>query len=253
MSHLDNPVEEDWYERTFSALYPVLYAHRSIEAARREADFAADALRISKSDRVLDMACGSGRHMIHLQRYANQVVGLDFSRSLLRHAATSLGGNAALVRGDMRALPFFSAFDAVCNFFTSFGYFCDDRENESVVAQVERALKPNGRFLLDHINPDFTERTLVPRSTRSHGEYRIEEHRWIDAAAARVNKTTTVTSSGGLPQQFHESVRLYRPEALESLVDAAGFRVEAMYGDYDASAVSAEKPRMIIIAKKRAM
>ena len=49
------------------------------------------------------------------------MTGLDYSRELLAAARDALGPEAALVRGDMRALPFDGVFDAVTGFFTSFG------------------------------------------------------------------------------------------------------------------------------------
>lgn len=114
-------IDEHWYKRSFVAQYGVVYAHRSVEAAVREAAFAVSQLVIDGSERVLDLCCGNGRHMGHLLRRTPHVTGLDYSRELLAAARDTLGPEAALVRGDMRALPFDGVFDAVTSFFTSFG------------------------------------------------------------------------------------------------------------------------------------
>ena len=115
----DTNIAEDWHQRSFGALYPVLYAHRNVEAAAPEAAFAAQRLGLRPDDRVLDLCCGNGRHMVHLLRHTPRVVGLDYSPDLLALASEQLGNSAGLVRGDMRAVPFGAVFDAVTNFFTS--------------------------------------------------------------------------------------------------------------------------------------
>ena len=56
------------------------------------------------------------------------------------------------VRGDMRTLRYEHEFDAVLNWFTSFGYF-DSQTNDAVLAGFARALRPGGRLLLEMHNP----------------------------------------------------------------------------------------------------
>ncbi|MCC6143711.1 MAG: class I SAM-dependent methyltransferase [Candidatus Hydrogenedentes bacterium] len=247
---MNNPnVTDNWYTTAFDSLYPVVYAHRTVEAAAPEAAFAQACVRLGPSDRVLDLACGSGRHLVHLLKATPHAVGLDYSPDLLRLARRELGPGIALIRGDMRRLPFRSAFDCITNFFTSFGYFTEEAENLAAAQQIAAALRTGGRFFIDHACLDHVLATLVPQSQRKHQAFVITEERWIDAGM-RVNKVTRVSRQGKSVTEYQESVQLYTPEGLRNLLQRAGLVVDACYGDYDGSSVDPGRPRMIIVGHK---
>lgn len=249
-SILQFDVDQDWYASAFDALYPVIYAHRTVEAATRESRFAIEQLQLCETCSVLDLCCGNGRHMKHLLAHTPRVTGLDFSPTLLGFARDLLGGEGRLVRGDMRAIPFEGVFDAVANFFTSFGYFVAEAENLAVAQGIARALKPGGRFFMDYLNPAYVEAHLESESSRMAGEYTIVEHRWIDQDTRRVNKTMRVHKNDVEVSRTSESVRLYDPDELVSLLGAAGLAVAGLYGDYDGCTVRDDKPRQIVVGTR---
>ena len=240
----------DWYEHAFGALYPIIYRHRTVEAAEPEARFAAERLELNASDTLLDLCCGNARHLVHLTARCKHCVGLDYSKELLAIADETAGDSVPFVRADMRAIPFSNCFDVVVNFFTSFGYFQDAHENAQVAHELARALKPGGRFFIDYLNPDYTEQTLVPESTREEGDYLIQEHRWIDRETQRVNKRTRVTHHGAILPELHESVRLYTLEELRQMLHNAGLQVDDVYGDYSGVPYEAARPRMLLVGRK---
>lgn len=243
-------VPADWYRHAFNDHYPVVYAHRTPESALPEVAFAARVLALAPGERVLDLACGNGRHMMHLAAMGLNVVGLDYSSDLLALARDTLRSHHGLVRGDMRHLPFRSVFDAVTNFFTSFGYFFEDHDNLLTVYAVADALKPGGRFLIDYVNRPHVEATLVPRSSRRAGAYEITEERWIDHARCRVNKVTTVVRDGREVSRSEESVRLYSLEELMALLERGGLYADRVYGDFDDQAYHSSSPRLIVVGHK---
>lgn len=243
-------IPSDWYAESFGALYPLVYAHRDAASAETEALFAARCLQLRPGDRVLDLACGNGRHLFHLVSIAQGAVGLDYSPELLLLARETLGGRAGLVRGDMRAIPFAATFDAVFNFFTSFGYFETDEENAAVVQTLAAALAPRGRFFMDYLNPDHVEATLVPRSEREIDGHHIVEERWIDTRQRRVNKRTVVRGPRGGERVFGESVRLYSYPQMQRLLETAGLMITASFGDYTGVDRGPEQPRMILAGHK---
>lgn len=250
MAPEDTSIADDWYHKSFGALYPVIYAHRTVEAAEPEVVFAAQQLDLRKTDRVLDLCCGNGRHMVHLIQLAGHVVGLDYSPDLLALAREAVGSGARLVRADMREAPFDAAFDVVVNFFTSFGYFPSNDENLGAVREVARVLKRGGRFLVDYLNPPFVEKMLVPESLREYKEYTISEKRWIDRKRRRVNKSIMVSKNGKPVAQYAESVRLYTQAELLELMARGGLEAACVFGDYGGAAFGEEQPRMIVVGHK---
>lgn len=247
-------IDGDWFASAFGAWYPVVYAHRTVAAAAPEAAFAEKALNISPDDRLLDLCCGNGRHLVHLSKIAPQAAGLDYSADLLRLAHETLGSSSArLIRGDMRALPFADkAFDAITNFFTSFGYFRDAREDRKTAQEIARVLEPGGRFFIDYLNESHVKTTLIPHSERRQDQYRILEKRWIDADTNRVNKRTEVEHEGRILARMAESVRLYSIDELADLLNAAGLEINQTYGDYEGNATDPLRPRLILTGHRTA-
>ncbi|MFP4171600.1 MAG: class I SAM-dependent methyltransferase [Candidatus Hydrogenedentota bacterium] len=242
----------EWYAHSFDALYPIIYAHRSVEAAAREASFAARELGLGREDSVLDLGCGAGRHMVHLQGRVASLTGLDYSQALLNEARRHVTLPASLARADMRALPFAEhAFDAVVNFFTSFGYFEDDSENQGVVRGIAAVLRPGGRFFVDYFNAEYAVRTLDRRSTRTVGGYELRERRWVDEHAQRLNKVTEVYAAESHEDTYYESLRLYSPRAFTELFGQAGLEITRFYGDYDGGPMEPDRDRMIAVGRKR--
>ncbi len=244
-------VSTDWFAHSFGALYPLIYAHRNVEAAAPEAQFAAGQLALTGRDRLLDLCCGNGRHLVHLREHAGTAIGLDYSAQLLEIAQGTVGSDTALVRADMRDIPFENAFDVVTSFFTSFGYFFSEEENRSVVRGVARALRPGGRFFIDYLNSAHVERTLTPESHRQDGEYEITETRWIDSETRRVNKTTRVERNGETVCETGESVRLYELDEFTALLESGGLAPDQVFGGHSGVRFDATQPRMIVVGHRK--
>jgi len=243
-------IDRDWYASAFGRFYPIVYAHRTVEAAAPEIAFAAGCLKLGASDRTLDLCCGNGRHLAGALNYTSRLVGLDYSPDLLRLARGQLGPACALLRGDMRALPFVDCFDVVLNFFTSFGYFMDQAENEAVAKGLGRALKRNGRFFIDYFNAAHVEATLVPHSVREVESFVITEDRWIDREHGRVNKATVVCKDESLVARWQESVRMYSFADMVALLRAGGLEIDQVFGNHDGSPFEGTQPRMILVGHR---
>lgn len=250
MSSHRHLIARNWFQETFDALYPVVYAHRTIEAARAETEFSIRETRIGPGDRVLDLCCGAGRHMAHLVQAGSSVVGLDFSTHLLELAREAVDCSSCLVRADMRNIPFQNAFDVVVNYFTSFGYFPSEEENLQVVSGIANALRPGGRFFIDYLNAAWAESNLEEESHRSVDGFDITERRWIDYDKRRINKSTRVSIEGDEINHAGESIQMYTTDEFRALLEKGGLRVDTFYGDYDGDSFAEDRPRMIAVGTK---
>jgi SAM-dependent methyltransferase len=242
----------EWFEQWFGEEYHALYPHRDDEDARRAVALIRRAATWGPHDRVLDLACGPGRHAAELERLGGQVVGFDLSRAMLRRARERTG--ARLIRGDMRALPFREgSFALAVNLFTSFGYFLDDAEHRLVVRQVAAALAPGGQFVLDYLNAEHVRRTLklgeqVPgRSRKDERRSDVRVSRRIGEDGRFVIKEIELRDEG---RRFQERVRLFDAEELAVLLTDAGLRITARFGDYDGAPAGPNAPRVILVGAR---
>ena len=236
----------EWFEQWFGEEYHALYPHRDDEDARRAVALIRSVVKWESGDWILDLACGPGRHAAELARWADHVVGFDLSRAMLRRARERSGG--ALVRGDMRALPFRAgSFTLAVNLFTSFGYFLNEEENRRVVSQVAAALAPGGHFVLDYLNAEQVRRTLKGIEQAKGRDVLVR--RRIDSADRFVIKEIELRDEG---RRFEERVRLYSADELAALLGDAGLRVVARFGDYDGGAAGHDAPRVILVAAQTA-
>lgn len=253
---MDNPSpaadREHWWRGWFNNLYLDVYAHRGDADADAEAAAALEWLKLDPNARVLDLCCGNGRHCRALLRrgYAN-VVGVDYSFPLLRHALSEKP-RACYLRGNMKLLPLKTAScGAILSFFTSFGYFKTNIENLQVLYEMARVLRPGGAFLLDYLNPDHVRANFQPETRRDHGEYIIHETRSFSADGERIEKEIVIENWGGGRRSYHESVRLYTLEEMREMLVDALFSIEGVLGGFDGRPFDASAPRMILLGRRR--
>lgn len=239
-------MKSEWFERWFGEEYIALYPHRNAAEAERVVSLVERTIGPTRVTRVLDLACGAGRHSKVLCRRW-WTTGLDLSEVLLRQAHRE-GVEAALVRGDMRILPFRDgAFDLVVNLFTSFGYFADDESHLHVVREVSRVTAEGGGFALDFLNTKRLRNNLVPYDEREIGGQVVEQRREISEDGRFVIKRICVRGTG---KEFTERVRLFDPGDLSAMMIAAGFTVAARFGNYDGAPLEDDSPRAIIFGVK---
>jgi SAM-dependent methyltransferase len=235
----------EWFEEWFGEEYLHLYPHRDERDAEALLGLVRQTLPWQEGWRVLDVACGQGRHLRVLARMGVRPIGVDLSQSLLRRAREVT--DRPLVRADMRLLPIRPAsMDLTLNLFTSFGYFANDEENAMALAAMADTVRPQGWFVLDFLNADAVRRSLVPWENATLGEIQVRVERRITTDEHFVMKTI-VTPDG---QRFLERVRLLRGPQLEGMFQTAGLQVTHRFGDYAGAPLQEESPRTILIARR---
>jgi SAM-dependent methyltransferase len=247
--------QPDWPVAFFDDDYLRIYRPQfSPERTAAETDFIERSLALPAGAAVLDLACGFGRHAIGLAARGYQVTGLDFNPRYLEIAAEDAARAGVAVQwqaGDMRALGHAHAFDGVYSYFTSFGYFTDEG-NEQVLAEVAAALRPRGRFLLDVMNRDWLLTHPQQRTwqQRDDGALLMEETT-LEVAPSRVVSRQILIDPRGGPQVTKEYfLRAYTCAELSALLRRHGFLVQQVYGGPDRSEYSTESRRLILLCER---
>jgi len=244
------PTEADWFERWFDQDYLRVYQHRDERDAAAGVALLERTVAPERRARMLDLACGAGRHLALLNDRGPEVIGLDLSSTLLGEARRRLGTAAPLIRADMRRLPFAdSSFGVVTSFFTSFGYF-DDDANAATLAEIVRVLDAGGTLLLDVLNRPHAIRHLPPDGVREIDGATVHEARRWDPQTHRIEKTIELTSAGRVRSQL-ESVRVYDAAELDALLVQAGLSVTSRFGDLHGAPFHAvDSPRQVVFGRR---
>ncbi len=242
--------QPEWFASWFDSVhYRTLYAHRDGVEAANLVDRLIGRLQPTAGATVLDLGCGTGRHSRHLASRGCRVVGLDLSAESIKQAKETEGPNLWFRRQDMR-LPFgHNAFDYVLNLFTSFGYFRDPEDHLTVVHNIARSLKADGRLVLDYLNAGYAEThlTLEDVIERDGNTYRIS--RWTDAD--HIFKRIVVDDRSSAPLEYVERVTKLTVEDFRFMFALCDMRIEEIFGDYRLTPFDVKtSPRLILMVKK---
>ena len=244
-----------WYEELFDDDWLKTLPYLDAAQTRRESDFIASALGLDSASTLLDLACGNGRHAVDLATRGHTVTGLDLSLPLLIRAADAArreGVTVDFVHGDMRELTFDGKFDAAYCFFSSFGYF-EDEINRNVVAQVAKALKPGGRFLIDLVNRDYIIGELPARVWWQSDGCMVLEEVDFNYYGSRIQSRRSVVFEDGRQLEHDVSIRSYSLHEIGKLLHGAGFRVTEVSGGLAQKGrfFGTESRQILIVAEKK--
>ncbi len=241
-----------WYKDWFnSENYLKVYSHRDESEAEKLVELIVQTFSIKSDSKILDMACGSGRHAVIFAKKGFDVTAVDLSQRLMSEAKENAIQNDVkidFVLSDILDFETTKRFNLALNLFTSFGYFDNDEENFRVILKAYDLLMDGGYFVIDYFNKNYLLKNLIPTSVFSENGLRITQKRSIQEN--RVVKNISIDNNG-LVEEFYESVRLYSYDELIAYIKKAGFTILKEYGDYYGNNFNKESsPRLIIFAKK---
>ena len=232
MSVLAKEIADDWYRTAFADTADMAWTDRTAPEVER----AMRMLKPQGGERVLDLACGSGRHSLELKRQGFEAVGADISPELLeiaRRDAEKEGLDVTFVEADLRELDFDAEFDIVLSLNDgAIGYLETEAENLRTFEVISRSLRPGGRHLMQLPNVLYA-REHLPQKSWISGNAMIElvEHRW--------NRGDKYMEGAMIPIRFGEVLdelkpiefrqRLYTVEELTGIMSSVGMEVDRVF------------------------
>ncbi len=224
---------------------------------------------------VLDLACGSGRHCVALEKAGYEIVGLDVSSTLLKIAKSKSSETTLkliLIRADMRFLPFRAeVFSSVLSLDASFGYLSSEKEDLKCLLEVARVLKKGGVFLVDVFNRERVMHKFKKSFLREFEINSLERLPWLGSLFRWVKypsfsllfrriadeKTETLRDlwllrnrQTGKTTVVVHVIRLYSSSRLRMLLEGARLGEPKVFGGYEGGMYSAESNRLIMISNR---
>src|SRR5258706_9650628 len=161
-----------------------------------------------------------------------KVTGLDLSLPLLIRAADAARRSALtinFIRGEMREMTAENEFDGAYCMFTTFGYF-DDDTNRKVAANLQRAIKPGGRLLLELVNRDYLVRDLPTRVWWQGDACVVLEEVDFNYFSSRLQIQRSIIFEDGRQSEQEISIRAYSLHEIGKVLHHSGFRVTEVSG-----------------------
>ncbi|WP_245705588.1 class I SAM-dependent methyltransferase [Chitinophaga filiformis] len=244
-------IQKQWFKDWFnSPYYHLLYNNRDNAEAATFIDKLLNYLHPTANATMLDVACGTGRHSSYLASKGYTVTGIDLSIRSINIAKKLENDHLSFYQHDMR-LPFrVNYFDFVFNFFTSFGYFDTERENENALRTMRNALKPGGCLVLDYLNSPYVKSNLVPFEVKEKGEVVFDIAREVNDG--KFQKQINILDRSRLYRTtFTENVSAFSLHDFEEMFAHQGLQITDIFGDYHFNSYDEQhSPRLIIVATK---
>jgi SAM-dependent methyltransferase len=238
---------ENWFASWFdSPYYHILYKERNYREAQLFMDNLTHYLNLPEKAKVLDLACGKGRHSIYLNQLGFNVVGADLSENSILEAQKNSNETLHFQVHDMRE-TFEDKFDAIFNLFTSFGYFENDEDNLKTLKAIKESLTEYGFAVIDFMNVTNVLNTLVPEEVKTVDEIDFHIKRYLKDG--HIYKEIDFEDQG---QKFHftEKVKALTLKDFEEMMEEAGIFLLDIFGDYKLKKFhKTESERLIMIFK----
>jgi len=233
----------NWFDTPY---YKLLYKNRNEDEAGLFIDNILKKINIEPNSKILDLACGTGRHSIYLSKKGFDVVGIDKSKKNILTAKENENKKLIFFQQEMTK-DINMQFNAIFNFFTSFGYV-DHKYNYDTVENISKNLMKGGLFIIDFLNQKIVRKNIVEYEEKNIENINFNIHRYIEnnyiikEISFKHNKTK---------YNFKERVMLLDLKDFENYFNKNNLKIIDIYGNYKLSSFDINKsPRLILISKK---
>lgn len=236
---------KDWFN---SPYYHLLYSNRNENEANNFIKKIHDELNLN-SLKIIDLACGKGRHSFTLNQLGHDVTGIDLSVESIKMAKLKENETLKFAVHDMRMPYSDNEFDLAVNLFTSFGYFENKNDNLMTLNSVYSVLKQNGLFLQDYFNANSVIKNIIPKQT-----IEINKIQFLISKEIKDNtliKTIEIQDKS-ITEKYQEKVDLLSEENFMELYNKSNLKIIKTWGDYQLNPFDIEtSERLILLSQKQ--
>lgn len=242
-------MQRKWFQHWFnSPYYHILYSKRNDEEAEFLIDNISAYLTPKADSRILDIACGRGRHSIYLNKKGYDVIGIDLSEQSIKYAQQFEQKNLHFFVHDMRKLFYINYFDIALNLFTSFGYFETEKEHVNALKGFRKSLKADGILVIDYFNTQKIIKNLTHQETKTIDGIEFHLHKFVAEGKIikHINFEHKLKSYA-----FEERVQAFLLADFERMLNKSGFVITEKFGNYSLAAFDeTHSDRLILVCKK---
>ncbi|TFG15485.1 class I SAM-dependent methyltransferase [Candidatus Thorarchaeota archaeon] len=230
-----------------------------------EMPFILDSIKSEKACRVLDIACGTGRHAIALSAEGMNVIGLDNSKQMIAQArkySKEYGHPVKFIHDDMTNLAsiFDEEFDLIICLGNSLSLLPSLETVERVLIDAARLISDEGSLVFQVLNFEAIRRARDRFFPLKGGKLddgkevifaRFFEHLKETATTTLVLTALIEASESWKPMvSRRQLIQMDMPTTM-SLLESAGLGVVEIYQDYDKSDFNPITSRNIVVRARK--
>jgi 2-polyprenyl-3-methyl-5-hydroxy-6-metoxy-1,4-benzoquinol methylase len=227
---------KQWYESLFEN-YGKKYDNENFtQGTIGECDFIEKEIDFNKSQKIIDIGCGTGRHSIELAKRGYKVTGIDLSESQLARAKEKAKAQNLQIdfqKHDARNLTFKNEYDlAIILCEGAFSLMETDEMNYEILRNATNSLKAAGKLIFTTLNglfPLFHSTEEFCASATEEGSATYTKNTF-DLMTFRDFNITTVEDDFGNKKELECNERYYVPSEITWLLKSLGFKKIDIYG-----------------------
>lgn len=249
------PTTNDWYKKIWTL---DIQDQSWVEDTKRQVDFLIEKLNLNGSEKILDLACGFGRHSLELARRGFHVIGVDITSDYVKHAsnvAKTEKLNAQFIHSDIRDINFENEFDVVLNMADgAVGYLENEEENLKIFKVVSKALRQGGKHFMDIMNADYAE-THFPCKLWDNGKKSLTLSQFEWNSITKIMLYGQLDFAYGQPLSdpvidYGNPTRLYSLHEIKNIFADLGMEIAETYSDFSGKASSENGIQLMVYSKK---
>jgi len=242
-------MQRKWFQYWFnSPYYHILYSQRNDEEAEFLIDNLTALLKPAMHSKILDIACGRGRHSIYLQKKGFEVTGIDLSEQNIKYAKQFEQRYLHFFVHDMRRLGYINYYDIALNLFTSFGYFDTEKEHVNALKSFRKSIKHDGTLVIDYFNTQKILKNLTQRETKTVEGIEFDIHKYVSGGKIIKHIDFEHRSKHFA---FEERVQAFTLEDFKRMFLKSGLVIKNTFGTYGLEEFDETRSdRLILICKK---
>lgn len=195
-----------------------------------------DGFSSSNGKVYLDLACGTGQHLLHMQQHGFTPWGLDNSPDMLRQAALRCA-DAELLLCDLAAFEQDSQFDLITCFLYSIHYSHPTASLEETLRRAWRALKPGGVFIFNSVDARGIRNDdgIITRVKDGDSQLSFQSAWHYKGEGEVLDLSLSITrESAGQRQSWrdHHTMTAITLPQLNAALESIGFEVTMLEHDY---------------------
>lgn len=232
----------NWFNSDY---YHILYKNRD----KKEAEFFINnlikKLKIKKNSKILDLACGVGRHSFYLNKKGMNVIGIDNSENNIKKAKKFENKFLKFKKKEMTE-DYGQEFDFIFNLFTSFGYI-NEKHNLNTFKSINNSLINHGILVIDYLNVFKLKEELVEKETKKIGNIIFNIKRSFKDNF--IVKKIKIKDNNEI-FYFEERVMELTKNDFQDYLKKFNFEILDVYGNYNLEKYHKNSERLIMIIKK---